>query len=707
MKTQVQSSPSTVFLFFSVILLLVSAASSATAQHIPASQATLQAEDGSVWEQVNIPGFGSDDNVSIVAMHGFGGRLYAMTRNEVDGVEVWRTAGTGWEQVLFPGGISNGIYGNRLINNLWGDMVVFNGKLYFGFSSGLKGTILKSTGCEIWRFDGTAWEPVISDKKDVDESGTITAVSDCAESDTALTAEITDTSKSWVPDQWHNAVLQVESGNGLIRKFRIIGNTADTLTIQQNECEGDFEGPEYTVCSEVSYSLGFPTPYGYTLGGIAEGDPYEIGTGTDESGFGDFWNKTITDMAIIEGRLYVSTGLNSEYGSQVWYTDDGDVWNVTVPENSLGLYHTDAAYPPPGKPVSSSITSMCASAVSGEEMIYAGSTGTFGDQGNSSRMAKLTPSGWELIVDSGIDANDTGTNESGFGDGSSTDPSFLVKLTGNFMPWSLADFNGKLIAGVMSLGGLRILYSTTGSAEDGSWTYAVGGDAAVPVGFDGEIHQEPELTSWGVYNNVALNFFAHQDVLYAGVLALYEPGVNATEEYLYGSHIWKSPDGIAWSPVTRDGMGDEQVVSFEGFTEFGGILYVAGSKGCTDTDCGLAGAKVFRLVHMPTLIRLARFSARPKNAAVSIAWATESEIDNAGFNIYRSTSENGEYIQTNEDLIPAEGSATEGAAYGFVDDGVQNRKTYWYKLEDIDLNGVSTMHGPVRATPRLIYGLTQ
>ena len=41
----------------------------------------------------------------------------------------------------------------------------------------------------------------------------------------------------------------------------------------------------------------------------------------------------------------------------------------------------------------------------------------------------------------------------------------------------------------------------------------------------------------------------------------------------------------------------------------------------------------------------------------------------------------------------------------FIDDNVKNRKTYYYKLEDINLNGTSTMHGTVSATPRLIYGL--
>jgi hypothetical protein len=32
-----------------------------------------------------------------------------------------------------------------------------------------------------------------------------------------------------------------------------------------------------------------------------------------------------------------------------------------------------------------------------------------------------------------------------------------------------------------------------------------------------------------------------------------------------------------------------------------------------------------------------------------------------------------------------------------------NRKTYYYKLEDIDLSGTSTMHGPVYVKPRVIY----
>jgi hypothetical protein len=43
----------------------------------------------------------------------------------------------------------------------------------------------------------------------------------------------------------------------------------------------------------------------------------------------------------------------------------------------------------------------------------------------------------------------------------------------------------------------------------------------------------------------------------------------------------------------------------------------------------------------------------------------------------------------------------ESSAYAssFIDKDVKNREVYYYKLEDIELSGKSTMHGPVSATP--------
>ena len=108
------------------------------------------------------------------------------------------------------------------------------------------------------------------------------------------------------------------------------------------------------------------------------------------------------------------------------------------------------------------------------------------------------------------------------------------------------------------------------------------------------------------------------------------------------------------------------------------------------------------MVTETTVIELSSFTVTPSDRKVILKWTTASEIDNAGFNLYRAEAENGTYVKLNSSLIPAEGTSTSGASYQFIDEGVKNRTTYFYKLEDIGLNGTSTMHGPVSAEPRRI-----
>ena len=102
-------------------------------------------------------------------------------------------------------------------------------------------------------------------------------ISGCAEGDGDLTAQITDATKSWVNDEWAGGVLQITSGEGRYRRFDIISNTSDTLTVQQNEVAGNVDS-EYTICGSHHYSNPFPV-YEYDLGEIQPGDSYEIGLG--------------------------------------------------------------------------------------------------------------------------------------------------------------------------------------------------------------------------------------------------------------------------------------------------------------------------------------------------------------------------------------------------------------------------------------------
>ena len=97
-----------------------------------------------------------------------------------------------------------------------------------------------------------------------------------------------------------------------------------------------------------------------------------------------------------------------------------------------------------------------------------------------------------------------------------------------------------------------------------------------------------------------------------------------------------------------------------------------------------------------TYVELVSFTGKAnRDGAVTLTWKTTSEIDNAGFNVYRARGKNGAYQKLNNTLIPAEGSPQEGAVYKYTDTPGRPG-VYYYQLEDIDTSGSSAMHGPVR-----------
>ncbi len=95
----------------------------------------------------------------------------------------------------------------------------------------------------------------------------------------------------------------------------------------------------------------------------------------------------------------------------------------------------------------------------------------------------------------------------------------------------------------------------------------------------------------------------------------------------------------------------------------------------------------------PTVITLASFDAKAgNNGRVVLTWETVAEVDNAGFNLYRARVKDGRYKKINTNPIPARSNDTSGATYRYVDK--PRKGTYYYKLEDVDYYGVSTLHGP-------------
>lgn len=99
----------------------------------------------------------------------------------------------------------------------------------------------------------------------------------------------------------------------------------------------------------------------------------------------------------------------------------------------------------------------------------------------------------------------------------------------------------------------------------------------------------------------------------------------------------------------------------------------------------------------PLAVALAAFEAAAQPGHILVSWETVSEVDNAGFNLYRGLDGDWESA-TLLGFIPSQapGSA-QGAAYTWQDDDVAAGQTAWYWLEDVSLSGVATRHGPVSA----------
>jgi hypothetical protein len=94
----------------------------------------------------------------------------------------------------------------------------------------------------------------------------------------------------------------------------------------------------------------------------------------------------------------------------------------------------------------------------------------------------------------------------------------------------------------------------------------------------------------------------------------------------------------------------------------------------------------------PTNVVLSSFTAAVENKAVHLNWVTETEPDNAGFNVFRSTHEISDFVQINPSVIPSLGNAFTGANYEYTDQA-NEISTYYYKLQAISLQDIRSFYG--------------
>jgi hypothetical protein len=93
-----------------------------------------------------------------------------------------------------------------------------------------------------------------------------------------------------------------------------------------------------------------------------------------------------------------------------------------------------------------------------------------------------------------------------------------------------------------------------------------------------------------------------------------------------------------------------------------------------------------------TLFQAVRLYRSP---TLLVEWATASELDIAGFNVLRAENTDGPFLKINETLIPPAGDSLSGGEYRYEDVGVRGGQVYFYQLQEVELSGTTTLHGPI------------
>jgi len=173
-----------------------------------------------------------------------------------------------------------------------------------------------------------------------------------------------------------------------------------------------------------------------------------------------------------------------------------------------------------------------------------------------------------------------------------------------------------------------------------------------------------------------------------------------------GAISWTS-DPAGWSVYTM--KGGPELYYVRAYLASGDFSTQSPVEGVVKTDillfqyCGdiaLDGQTFVFPAAPPTAVRLSHFEAFALDGAVELRWSTESELDNLGFHLLRSLTENGQYERISAKIIPGLGSSPEGAAYRFRDEGLTNGTLYYYQLQDVETTGRTELHGPVSARPQ-------
>ena len=104
------------------------------------------------------------------------------------------------------------------------------------------------------------------------------------------------------------------------------------------------------------------------------------------------------------------------------------------------------------------------------------------------------------------------------------------------------------------------------------------------------------------------------------------------------------------------------------------------------TDIGSPGQTVGEA--LPVSLSKFRPERLKDTGEVVVRWVTESELNNAGFNILRSDKKDGEFKKVH--FRAGQGTTSERTAYEWKDKSAKPNVVYYYQIQDISLDGEVT-----------------
>ncbi len=172
----------------------------------------------------------------------------------------------------------------------------------------------------------------------------------------------------------------------------------------------------------------------------------------------------------------------------------------------------------------------------------------------------------------------------------------------------------------------------------------------------------------------------------------YCTGSDQTRFPLY----WYSASSAAPTGWNTTGATDQTTTCDTAAKEISAVIDVTGRPDFA-TDLNFTPF-VVGLPSQPSSVVLTKLDAIPANQQVTIQWTTSSEVNAAGFYVLRSTVETGGFERVSS-FIARKGTSSSGASYEYLDTGLTNTTTYYYRLEIISTSLESSFSQVVSAVP--------